>query len=419
MKISQELSSYFKGNGFQVSTNTSFPQIKNITTPLDNSFRLCHLSEQESDFIYTENILDTTKYNRILYQEILIALKKESYFIVNCTHYKNSQIEKIKEEALLISKGKFSLKKEISEKNCKYLVFQKTKNYLKEDDDINSWSFGIITNGTRDDFIEKFIQSIKKQSILNYEILICGKLQDPLLVNKYKNTRFIFFDQKSDKGWITRKKNIICENARYENIVLVHDRFYLDDNWFKGMKKYGNYFEVLSCEQIFGKYKMGWGVYFGTDKLEEDPWARIKVVDDIHHSDWSPRLVTHNGVSIMKKSVWEMQKWNENLFWNEKDDTELSFEEYRKGIMIRFNPYSIMQISHSRVGLHNLRIKKNTKKDGWFRWDGKFTEKLFYRLYMIKQSFLVIIYLLFRINLFDRNLKEKIKEKSNLFERKK
>ena len=32
----------------------------------------------------------------------------------------------------------------------------------------------------------------------------------------------------------SKKKNIITQNAKYENIVYMHDYIVLDNNWYKG-----------------------------------------------------------------------------------------------------------------------------------------------------------------------------------------
>ncbi len=398
---------YLTGKGIQFSLRSSFSSIPVKDSPLDNLFRIEQPNQETYDFIYTENLIETTKYDRILYQESLIGLRKEGLFIVNLGTLPKPEQKHIEKEILLVGKGKYVLSETLHEQGSTFLLFQKTENYLKESDSVDKWTFGIITNGTRDDFIETFIRSIEKQKIPAYEVLICGKLKDETLTERYKNTKLIFFDQKSDKGWITRKKNIVYEEAQYENVMLVHDRFYLDDNWFEGMKRYGNYFEVLACKQTFEDYVMGWTVYRGHANNTMDFFGEIQIVDKLDASDWSPKVVTHNGVSIMKKSVWSKAKWDEERFWNEKDDVDLSFRQYDNGIMTRYNPYGELQISYSRVGLHHLTLRKNSRRDDWMRWSGPIKEQLFYRMYLLRQYLFCMVFLIFRKNLFSTSFKKK------------
>jgi tRNA A37 methylthiotransferase MiaB len=74
------------------------------------------------------------------------------------------------------------------------------------------FTFGIITTG-KDEYIQKIVDSIHSQKIPHYEIIVVGKcnIKDPYLYN-------VPFDEKCRKAWITKKKNIICKMAKYENI---------------------------------------------------------------------------------------------------------------------------------------------------------------------------------------------------------
>jgi len=396
-----KLEKYMKGRGLQVSVNSSFPHVASIGNELNNLFRLSGLSEEELDYLYSEGIIGTTKYDRILYQEALIALRVGGYFIPEISGMDDKVV---KSEILLVGKGKFSCLGRAG--NC--LVFRKTRAYLAPSDDMGSWTFGIVTNGTRDQNLHRFIQSIEEQGIPNYEVLICGKITDKSLL-KHRNTRLLDFDHHSEKGWITRKKNVICEKAKYENILIEHDRFYLDKGWYEGMKEYGSYFEVLCCEQEFGKYTLGWNVHGGriTSKIPEpDLIGHITVVDDLHPADWSTKIITHNGISIMKKSIWAVRPWNEDLFWGDDEDLEMSFKEYEKGIMMRYAPQPVIHVIESRTGLTRLKLRKNSKRDMWFVWDGPIGDQLFYRVYLVKQCILALVYLIFKKDLFNYRIKD-------------
>ena len=100
------------------------------------------------------------------------------------------------------------------------------------------FTFGIITDGSSDDFIIKIIASIEEQQIPNYEIIIVGNSK----ITPTTHLKVIEFDESIKNKWITRKKNIICEEAQYENIVLMHDYISLDTGWYKGFLKFGNTF---------------------------------------------------------------------------------------------------------------------------------------------------------------------------------
>lgn len=103
------------------------------------------------------------------------------------------------------------------------------------------FSFGIITNESSCHFLDIIIDSIELQNIPNYEIIIIGNVN--IIRN---NTTVIPFDESIYPGWITKKKNIITQNAKYENIVYMHDYVKLDNEWYNGFLLYGNEFDTIS-----------------------------------------------------------------------------------------------------------------------------------------------------------------------------
>lgn len=101
------------------------------------------------------------------------------------------------------------------------------------------FTFGIITNGNNDKDVDKIILSIEKQNIPNYEIIIVGNSK---IIGK--NIKVIPFNENIKNGWITLKKNIITNEAKYENIVYLHDYIIFMDGWYEGQIKSGNDFKI-------------------------------------------------------------------------------------------------------------------------------------------------------------------------------
>ena len=67
------------------------------------------------------------------------------------------------------------------------------------------FTFGIITSVKTNEFIPQIIKSIEKQKIPRYEIIVVGTCSAD-------GCRVIPFDEST---WITRKKNIIFQEAQY------------------------------------------------------------------------------------------------------------------------------------------------------------------------------------------------------------
>jgi hypothetical protein len=101
------------------------------------------------------------------------------------------------------------------------------------------FTFGIITTNNSH-AVNLIIESIEKQNIPEYEIIIVGI--DNI---ERKNTKCITFNENIYPGWITKKKNIITQEAVYENIVYMHDYIVLEDNWYTGFLNYGNDFDII------------------------------------------------------------------------------------------------------------------------------------------------------------------------------
>ena len=102
------------------------------------------------------------------------------------------------------------------------------------------FTFGIITAGTSDESLNLVIDSIERQNIPEYQILVVGNSH----VSR-KNTFIIPFDESVRPGWITRKKNIVTVNSRYENVVYTHDYVVFEDDWYEGFLRFGEDFKIL------------------------------------------------------------------------------------------------------------------------------------------------------------------------------
>jgi hypothetical protein len=101
------------------------------------------------------------------------------------------------------------------------------------------FTFGIITGGNNDGMIGEIILSIQNQNIPNYEIIIVGESK----INA-NNCTIVPFNENIKPAWITKKKNIITELAKYENIVYFHDYIFLESGWYEGQLKSGNDFKI-------------------------------------------------------------------------------------------------------------------------------------------------------------------------------
>jgi hypothetical protein len=190
-------------------------------------------------------------------------------------------------------------------------------------------SFGIITKGERDNNIKLFIDSVRQQNIKEYEIIIVGKTN----LNLEDDCKYIQFTEQDDKGWITRKKNIVCENAKYKNIFVGHDDIMLDKDWYKDMQEYGNDWQVLNFIYLNGDGQRNYWEYSSHRGI---PYISGSFI-------------------ALKNDVFKQFKWNEKLFWNQAEDVEFSQRLLNNNIR--------WQISNAKIKLLNQHLRTITNNE--------------------------------------------------------
>lgn len=205
------------------------------------------------------------------------------------------------------------------------------------------FTFGIVTQGDNEDFLKKLINSIHAQNIPHYEIIIVGNtsIADEKICK-------ISFDENIKKGWITKKKNIIYETAKYDNIVLLHDYLILCDKWYEGFLKFED-FDICVTKIItkngnrFRDYTLfPYGLGYPYNQRALIPY-------DYKISSPLSRLMYVSGAYyIIKKSIALKYPLNEKLLWGHGEDAELSKRLIKDNIVIKCNAHSIIQLQKEK-----------------------------------------------------------------------
>jgi len=352
------LARYTKGRGIDVSNKPFFRcASRRCSKEPDNFYTLKEHAVESTDFILCDELIQQTKYHRILIKEFFYALKVGGYLIIRYVP-KSLSLEELEKEITFLMKDSIEIEAVYMEEPVCAIIVKKLRPNPSKPEGINYWSCGILTRGTTDPLVDEIIDTIKMQKIPHYEVIVCGKYN-----GKYKKeVVYIEFMQKDDKGWITKKKNLVCEKARYENILVVHDRVKLDKGWFEGMKKYGNNFEVLSMVNLKdGERTHDW---ISKKYPLEDRRSKWFLGGYLEYSDWDKWVYIDGGFIILKKYVWEKVKWDETRYWIECEDGKLSNDQTRHGFLTRFNPYSSSTSVRFGHVSSKLMVKKNPKRYG-------------------------------------------------------
>lgn len=209
------------------------------------------------------------------------------------------------------------------------------------------FTFGIIT--TNKNNLNKIIQSIYDLNIPkeSYEIIIVGDCYYDLNIFKNMNINCIPFDESIKHAWITRKKNIIIENAKFENIVMCHDYIIFDKNWYTGFLTFGNNWDWCICkiqntdgtrfrDYTFFPYFSWW------NDIQTKLNNKCLIPYDYPNNSKMNKFMYISGTFyLVKKNVALMYPLDENRSWGQGEDVLLSLRLLNtNNIIIKCNPNS-------------------------------------------------------------------------------
>lgn len=209
-------------------------------------------------------------------------------------------------------------------------------------------------------YINKLIKSIHSQKWEdnNYEIILIGGSDPTPLIDNFTNYRYIPFDESIKSGWITRKKNLIAQNATYENLVIMHDYYMLGPTWYEGLKRFGNDWDIM-VHRMFnleGKRHSDWMVHadYMRMMIEKYPGTSKDLMDVAPHenapiyvcglpydvADLTKLQYVNGAYFSCKKHVLINTPQNENLVWGNPEDLEWATRLMQNDYKMRFNSYS-------------------------------------------------------------------------------
>lgn len=202
-----------------------------------------------------------------------------------------------------------------------------------------NFTFGIVTTNPSSDHMVQVLYSIEQQNIddANYEVIIVGgdkPYEDNLLT-------IIPFDETQKKGWITRKKNIITQHAKFQNIVYMHDYVLLEPDWYRNFEEiYGGCFDVCMTPILNsdGSRYRDWSLW---PHDLDDIWGPTcrECLLPYNVTNLSKFMYISGAYWVAKKRVMEQFPLNEELTWGESEDVDWS-KRVRTTFNFKINPYS-------------------------------------------------------------------------------
>jgi hypothetical protein len=181
------------------------------------------------------------------------------------------------------------------------------------------FTFGIITTPGKELFVNAIIKSIESLNIDSYEIIVVGSEKK----ESFNKTTYIPFDESIKESWITRKKNIITENANYENIVYLHDYIVLCEDWYSGFLNFGNDFDICMTKilNLDNTRYRDWCLWRDDAKkyVKENNYLIPYKIKSL-----SKMMYISGCYWVAKKHIMEKFPLNEKLSWGQGEDVEWS-----------------------------------------------------------------------------------------------
>jgi hypothetical protein len=163
-------------------------------------------------------------------------------------------------------------------------------------------------------------------------------------INKtWEHYKFISFDESIKPNWITRKKNIITENAKYDNIVYMHDYIVLNPGWFKGFETFGDKFNICMTriENQNGSRYRDWTLW--PDDAKKFGIMDLNVALPYDVTNLSKYMYFSGAYWIAKKEVMQRFPLDESLSWGESEDVLWS-KQVREHYTFSMNVHSSVKL---------------------------------------------------------------------------
>lgn len=231
------------------------------------------------------------------------------------------------------------------------MIFKVERKEIEKYCDCN-WTFGILTTGKKKENVVKFLKSIRTQEIHKSEIIIAGPYDE--LYDKY-NVKYLDCSMfREELAEISRKKNAIADMAMNANLMIVHDRFSLGDDFFIGFEKYGYDFDFLTVTQM-------------SESGEEFPSIAVHIMNE----NYGVQVITqkwdslcdgtyiNGGLMIFKTHILRQIRFNDMLCWEQKEDVELSNRFIANNIIPRINFLSSANVLEARDGYQFAFLREN------------------------------------------------------------
>lgn len=192
----------------------------------------------------------------------------------------------------------------------------------------SGWTFGILTAGPSPRAIQ-MIHDILVLDLAAVEVIVCGPSPGPLQADE--RIRRIDLDQPEPRGWISRKKNLIVDAARYEHVCLLHDRYAIAPALAPALRTCGGLGPVATFPQVYhadldGRHAIRYADYqqlLQADGLAAAQASHVYAFDHVMYpayDDFGETAFCCGGLYVTTRAAWQMVRQDEALYHCEWED---------------------------------------------------------------------------------------------------
>ncbi len=210
----------------------------------------------------------------------------------------------------------------------------KTKQSFKP----QGFSFGIITDGRRNEKLARLVLSIRSQNIAtdNIQVLIAGKVNS---ISGIDDVTLVPMSQAASEGRLGAMRNALTKESRFNKFVSLDDDFLLHPFWGTAVQEVREDFDIATS------------IILNPDLSRYCDW--VNLIENFtflraYHEMFDKCQYMTGGYGIYKDYIFEDHTWNDDLGFYQGEDVSFSRRLFNAGYQLKFIPQAIVMHDDER-----------------------------------------------------------------------
>jgi hypothetical protein len=188
------------------------------------------------------------------------------------------------------------------------------------------FSFGIITNGKRNEKLMRLVDTIRAQKLAThrYEIMVAGCVE---AIKESEGLRTFPMEKAAAEGRLGAMRNVLARSAHFNKLVSLDDDLLLHAGWSEAVEEVNEDFDLAT------------GIIVNPDLTRYCDW--VNSVDNYtflrpYHERFDKCQYLTGGYGIYKDYVFEKNAWNDDLGFYQGEDVTFSRKLFDSGFELKF-----------------------------------------------------------------------------------